>query len=134
MANHSLKSWPADFAAVLEGRKRHEARRDDRGFAVGDFMRLREWIPTAPDACTWQTSSLAGHYTGRSLLVLVTHVTRGEYGLPPELAIMSIRCLGLLGHPDAQNGVATPDDYAQFWQLVQQIVETWKQEGGAHGR
>jgi hypothetical protein len=40
---HDLKCWPEPFAAILSGEKRHEIRRDDRGFKVGDVLRLREY-------------------------------------------------------------------------------------------
>jgi len=79
--------------AIEQRRKKHEARRADRPFAVGDTLRLREWEPAAPGDCNWRASGLAGRYTGHSLLVKVTHLTRGEYGLPPDLAIMSIEVL-----------------------------------------
>lgn len=89
---HELKCWPADFDAVMRGVKVHEARRDDRGYANGDILRLLEWAPQNAKACQWDTTKkLRGTYTGRSVDVRVTHITRGEYGLPPDLAIMSIR-------------------------------------------
>ena len=88
---HELKTWPADFEAIEAGRKTHEARKADRPFAVGDTLRLREWVPSQPVQCDWKESGLGGHYTGRQVVVSVTHLTRGEYGLPGDLAIMSIR-------------------------------------------
>ena len=89
---HDLKCWPEDFAAVERGDKTHEARRDDRGFAVGHVLRLREWRPDDPAACQGDaTTRIPGKFTGRTLDVLVTHITRGQYGLPPDLAIMSVQ-------------------------------------------
>ena len=75
---HDLKTWPDDFAAIANGTKTHEARKADRDFAVGDTLRMREYDPQRAD------------YTGRVLDVTVTHLTRGQYGLPPDLVVMSM--------------------------------------------
>jgi len=77
MKTHNLKTWPEPFAAVVAGEKRHEVRKDDRGFEVGDTLILREWVPET------QT------YTKRTMTCTVTHITRG-WGLPPGLCVMSI--------------------------------------------
>jgi hypothetical protein len=60
---HELKSWPEFFNAILEGRKRHELRRNDRDFCVGDVLRLREFHNSQ------QT------YTGRETRVRITYIT-----------------------------------------------------------
>jgi len=39
---HVLKTDPEVFEALVSGRKTYELRRDDRGFAVGDRLTLRE--------------------------------------------------------------------------------------------
>lgn len=76
---HDLKTWPKAFQAVFDGRKRYEIRKDDRGFAVGDLLYLREWEP--------HTES----YTGREMMVRVTYMTKGgEWGLPEGMCVMSI--------------------------------------------
>ncbi|MBO9706786.1 MAG: DUF3850 domain-containing protein [Caulobacter sp.] len=53
MNRHELKTWPKYFAAVRSGKKRFEIRRNDREFAVGDVLVLREFDPEA-DAYTGQ--------------------------------------------------------------------------------
>lgn len=79
MQTHELKTWPEHFSAIVEGRKRFELRRDDRGFAEGDRLLLREWAPE-PD-----------RYTGRQVTVDVTYILRGPaFGLPENLAVLSI--------------------------------------------
>lgn len=58
---HELKCWPEFFQAILDGTKRFEWRYDDRGFAEGDTLWLREWNP---DTKT---------YSGRDMRVRVTY-------------------------------------------------------------
>jgi hypothetical protein len=38
---HELKTWPGPFQAIVDGSKRFELHKDDRGFAVGDTLWLR---------------------------------------------------------------------------------------------
>lgn len=47
---HELKTRPAEFQTVLDGKKRHEVRYDKRAFQTGDAVRLREWDPRYRDA------------------------------------------------------------------------------------
>ena len=77
---HDLKTWPAPFAAMWANEKTHEVRRNDRGFAVGDFLRLREYEPSN------------GGYTDRVILARVSYVSEGgTWGLPPDLCVLSIQ-------------------------------------------
>jgi hypothetical protein len=39
---HELKVAGVFFPALLEGKKRFEVRKNDRGFQIGDFLLLRE--------------------------------------------------------------------------------------------
>lgn len=82
-ATHDLKTWPEFFAAVIDGRKTFEVRRtDDRRFAVGDVLRLREWDPTS------------GAYTGRETARCVSYIVEGPPFLPAGLAVMGIVSTG----------------------------------------
>jgi hypothetical protein len=60
---HELRSWPEFFRAVVEGRKRFEIRKDDRGFRVGDCLVLCEWDPKAE------------RYSGDQFAVRVTYLS-----------------------------------------------------------
>lgn len=76
MTTHHLKLWPEYFDLVRAGTKTAELRRDDRGFAVGDALLLREW------------DDFDG-YSGRELAVTVTHVLRDLPGLAPGFVVLS---------------------------------------------
>lgn len=85
---HRLKTWPEPFRAVLDGRKLFEVRRDDRGFEVGDVLRLLEWDPSA-----WQENLRLDHagYTGRELSRMITYkVAGGSWGLPHDLCVLGL--------------------------------------------
>lgn len=77
MNTHDLKTWPAPFEAIRTGQKTCEVRKDDRGFAVGDILHLREWVPET------------GAYTGRAVRMAVTHKLEG-FGLPAGICALSI--------------------------------------------
>ncbi len=75
---HELKTWPEFFQAVVDGRKKVEVRLDDRGFAVGDTLTLREYDRGAG-------------YTGRAVKAAVTHITNQyRFGLRVGYVAMSI--------------------------------------------
>lgn len=101
MSEHELKTWPEPFSAVLSGTKRHEIRKADRPFAVGDVLELREWDPDGvPVTETIRvlrgqtTKPQRGKYTGRSIRVRVTYLSAGgTWGLPNNLCVMSIEVL-----------------------------------------
>jgi len=87
---HDLKTWPKEFEASLFGSKRHEFRRDDRGFNVGDLLLLREWDPEKGYLMVPEGSHL-GDYTGRHALFKVTFITRApDFGVPEGFCVMSI--------------------------------------------
>ena len=81
MMTHDLKTHLAPFKAIWQRKKMFEIRLNDRGFQVGHYLRLREY------------DHHADTYTGRMILTEVTHMIQGEYGLPADLCVMSIRVI-----------------------------------------
>ncbi len=43
MKIHNLKTWQVYFNPLWDGLKTFELRYDDRGFEIGDLLRLHEW-------------------------------------------------------------------------------------------
>lgn len=89
---HELKTWHPPFEAILHGHKRYEIRKDDREFAVGDELVLREWEP-ARHGGFGQIVGMDGsaRYTGREIRARVTYKTSGgEWGIPVGLCVLSI--------------------------------------------
>jgi len=89
---HDLKCWPEPFQALADGRKNYEIRKEDRGFIVGDRLRLREWDPAeAPNLDGGDVMFVPRGYTGRELTVTVTFKTPGgSFGLPRDLCVLGI--------------------------------------------
>lgn len=74
---HELKTLPQYYGAVLSGRKNFEIRKNDRGFRVGDTVRLREYEND--------------EYTGRELVRKITYVLHGPlYGLAEGWCILAL--------------------------------------------
>ena len=75
---HDLKIVSEMFDAVLNQDKKAEFRKDDRGFAVGDVLLLREIDED-------------GEYTGNFLRRRITHILRAPWsGFPEGYAMLSI--------------------------------------------
>lgn len=88
MRIHELRTWPGPFAAILEGKKTFEIRKDDRGYAVGDHLLLKEFDPSP----SVPGSGQARGASGRTFEVVVDYIAPGgRFGLPVELVVMSIR-------------------------------------------
>ena len=85
---HELKTDRKVFDDVAAGLKTFEIRKDDRGFAVGDVLQLRQTRHTGKE----MTEGAPLEYTGAVCEVGVSHVLRGPiYGLADGWVIMSIR-------------------------------------------
>lgn len=88
---HELKIWPEFFEAVIEERKPFELRNNDRGFAVDDYLWLREWDP--------QTRNYTGRETGRRVTYLLEHRPgadcAADYGLRSPYVILGTTYCGV---------------------------------------
>lgn len=74
---HVLKIHPAPLADLLSGAKTAEVRRNDRGFQVGDTVRLMEVNP--------ETGNLTG---AADHIRTISHIQTG-YGLPDGMCVLS---------------------------------------------
>jgi len=85
MRKHDLKVWPAYFAALTDGSKSFEVRRNDRDFAVGDLLRLHEYDP-APDINGRERGA-----TGQSISRVVTYVMLGgRFGIQSDFCVLAL--------------------------------------------
>lgn len=67
---HALKCWPKPFAAIRAGLKTFELRHNDRDFAVGDLIELREFDPET------------GDYTGQTETRLIQFIwSEAQHGI-----------------------------------------------------
>ncbi len=64
---HELKIWPCYFKNVVDKEKTFEIRENDRHYAVGDYLLLREWSPETEG------------YSGRETLVKVIYFYEGGF-------------------------------------------------------
>lgn len=83
---HFLKTHPQFFAAVDDGSKPFEARKDDRQppFAVGDELCLQEFVPGD-----------GGGFTGREIDRKVSYVLRGTEHVAPGYCVLGLEALAI---------------------------------------
>ncbi len=79
---HELKISPKYFDAVAQGIKPFEVRKNDRGFAVGDTLWLREY-----DADLIEER----RYSSRSCIAAVTYILDDKDYCPEGYVILGIR-------------------------------------------
>ena len=76
---HELTIWPDSFAAVSNGSKPFDVRKNEQNFQVGDALLLRELNPTTHE------------YTGQTLSRWVSHVLPGNtFGVEPGWCVLGL--------------------------------------------
>lgn len=103
---HELKVWPEFFDPLDRNEKTFEARRNDRGFKVGDILHLREFVPAGfePHILTgnYQQDVMppevrAERYTGRECWRKITYILHGgvnaPFGVVDEHVILGLAVL-----------------------------------------
>ena len=98
---HQLKVESEFFNATIERKKEYEIRLNDRDYKVGDFLALNEIEHT--DAEHFE-------YTGRSTLVVVTHVLDDKRFLPAGFVALGIKPCGVM--------VASPSNSREGMQIL----------------
>lgn len=110
---HELKCDPEVFDAVASGIKTHEIRFDDRGYKVGDGLRLLKTAYTGDE----MRRGAPLVYTGAECRRVVSHVLKG-YGLAEGWVILSFAPSSMAKGGD--------DDFIPTWGEVHSKAE----EGG----
>jgi len=85
MKTHKIKSWSHFFDDIKSGIKKHDLRKNDRGYNVGDICILQRY------------DNIKGIYTGEELPVEISYITDNRtpcaYSsavLPHEYCILSL--------------------------------------------
>jgi hypothetical protein len=89
---HILKTDPDQFQAVVSGVKTFEIRLNDRGYAVGDVLGLRETRHTGAE----MRAGAPLEYTGHECQRLISHVLTG-YGLADGWCCLSFELPNAVG-------------------------------------
>lgn len=88
---HELKTWPEYFDAVIQGVKRFEVRKDDRGYMVGDVLVLKEYDPAKRVVDEGIYIAGVQCYTGRQVRMRVTYkLPGGKCGIDARYCVLGI--------------------------------------------
>ena len=88
MKEHFLKTLPEFFAAVADGSKTFEVRRDDRGFEVGDTLILQEFDPSKAVLGLPREKHT---YTGREIRRRVIYkLDGGQFGIEAGFCVLGL--------------------------------------------
>jgi len=90
MSEHNLKTWPAFFDAVRDGRKTFEVRKNDRGFQTGDVLVLQKWTQNnGHDPAEPLTGPRGWFEDDDPIRARVTYLLSG-FGIEPGYVVMGI--------------------------------------------
>jgi hypothetical protein len=89
---HELKSDPQSFIDVLRGEKLAEIRLDDREYDSHDFIHLRQTQYTGEQMAEDNDAPACLIYTGRELLLEITHIHRWK-GMEEGYVALSFKVL-----------------------------------------
>lgn len=78
---HALKTWPYYFDASWRGLKPWEVRRNDRGFAAGDFLVLEEYDDHKKE------------YLGRQIGATIVEVFENLPGVADGYVLLTVKAL-----------------------------------------
>ncbi len=78
---HSIKCYPDYFKALKDGAKPFEVRKNDRPYAVGDYLAVNEFVSIDPYESvreelleSFSRSADNGRYSGNCLLFKITYI------------------------------------------------------------
>jgi len=92
---HELKCWPQFFQPLSDCVKTFELRKDDRGFALGDVLHLREWSPVSMK------------YTTREAVRVIVYILRAPLDTSEPALALDYCILGLVRESDSPALVAS---------------------------
>ncbi len=122
---HTLKVLPQFFDALDQNLKTFEARKNDRGFKVGDVLMLREYrLRLSPGQ---PSDKRHGEYTERTCWRKITYILHGgvnePFGVIDGHAILG---LGVLIYSNATlyEDVGAPNKLGRDWRLFAEIRAT----------
>jgi hypothetical protein len=107
---HELKCWPVYFQDVRSGRKNFEVRENDRGFRVGDVLRLREWDPSRG-------------YSGEEERRVVTYVLESGLFVAEGYVVLALAEPGRSTSDRPLEAVASADPELALRAISQRITE-----------
>ncbi len=101
---HKLKILSEYYAAILQGKKTFEVRKDDRPFQEGDTLLLQETV--TPDGLG---------YTGREMKVDVTYILRDSKYVKDGYCIMGIKIISTNKSRYYNNTANKPERIGKWW-------------------
>ncbi len=86
---HELKIDSDQFELLKQGLKKHEVRKEDRGFQEGDLIVLRETVFSAQERCQKNIRKIV--YTGRALIFKISFINSGgDFGIMPGFVVLGL--------------------------------------------